>query len=518
MNIFQFLPAYNVRIGRATNSSSSHSIILTGKKMRDQLVGGSYGWDQFIAASPEARLHYLAGQVWSHFSELPAQARLAMLKQYVYDGTQVECPELDSYGDFRHAVDHQSVWSLPQLAGNNSGVTINLEFLADLRDWILSPGVVVLGGNDNGEPPEPPPDAVTLQAFGTDQGPPGYHGNDWVAKRVTGKVWVLFNRSNGSRRTINLTPGGKTEAPEPRPDTPNLVDLKITDKCSIGCKFCYQGSTKAGKHATYYHLVQIGNALQKLGVFEVAIGGGEPTEHPEFCNILGCFKRLGLAVNFTTKSTAWIKDDTKFDEVQRAASAWAYSVGSRAELDSYIETLQQALTKWGDGLSRTEEHGLGGLCYPSYDRHYIHVTMGTVTREEFRKILEGAKQLSITLLGYKQDGRGSKFEKIPYDWLEEELARFKQEHAWQFTQIGVDTPLAQELGEALPRLGVNPNLYRLDEGFDSVYIDGVAGTVHTASYGVGRTNWSSLWTGTDPYLDGSVLANLVQSHFQNQHK
>jgi hypothetical protein len=121
-------------------------------------------------------------------------------------------------------------------------------------------------------------------------------------------------------------------------------------------------------------------------------------------------------------------------------------------------------------------------------------------------------------LGYKQDGRGSKFEKIPYDWLEEELASFKQAAKWAFTRIGVDTPLAQELGDGLSRLGINPNLYRLDEGFDSVYIDGVRGTVHTASYGDGRKAWANLWAGDDPDLDRSVLAIHIQSHFAAQRK
>ena len=57
---------HNLRIGFATNSSSSHSVILVPQnsiKDDDVYSEDSYGWEQFVLASPEAKIKYIAAGI-----------------------------------------------------------------------------------------------------------------------------------------------------------------------------------------------------------------------------------------------------------------------------------------------------------------------------------------------------------------------------------------------------------------------------------------------------------------------
>lgn len=95
------------------------------------------------------------------------------------------------------------------------------------------------------------------------------HGYNFVADRGTG-VTLRW---------------GETLADDPlRAPWPELADISISNRCTAGCDYCYRNSTAAGDimEATAY-----GRVLDKLthpvlgGVFQVALGGGEPTQHPE---------------------------------------------------------------------------------------------------------------------------------------------------------------------------------------------------------------------------------------------
>lgn len=540
--LLRHLPSLNIRLGHATNSSSTHSVVFARSHEADFLLEEGFGWDNFVASSPESKVHYLAGQVWSHLGHrLSPQVRLALVDKFVYEGSGVPCPpQTDEYGEFPHTVDHQSVWALPQLQGSRSGycapaqdTTLNLEFVRDLRDYLISPEIVVFGGNDNDDAaPSLPNDAVRTLPFARDMGASGTPCNDWIARRATGKIWVLFDRTHGTRLTLDLTPGqAAVSRQEPHPAVPNLADIKITDKCSIGCSFCYQGSTISGRPASLYGLAQVAHALRSLGVFEVALGGGEPTEHPDFSQVLETFWSQGLSVNFTTRSTEWLSTPL-LGIVLRYCSAWAYSVTTAQEVRDYWDKWLHARNAWWEGL-RPEQQRTHQEKFHNPNLLYLHVVMGTVSREEFEGILvEAARHgaFTITLLGYKTDGRGHNHPKIEYSWLGEVLSRYTGEDAERHMRIGVDTPLAQEMAETLPALGVDRRLYRLAEGFDSVYIDAPAGKVCTASYGAGRSRCSRLWTPEarpaalkDPYahvkeleLSPVTIAGTILSHFTAQ--
>ena len=92
---------------------------------------------------------------------------------------------------------------------------------------------------------------------------------------------------------------------------PEFMDVKITSKCEGKCPWCYMDSKPEDEHSVdpigkidrYF-----GSLTQNQRPFQVAIGGGEPTSHPQFIEILEKFEKLGICPNYTTNGM-WVDSD-----------------------------------------------------------------------------------------------------------------------------------------------------------------------------------------------------------------
>lgn len=82
--------------------------------------------------------------------------------------------------------------------------------------------------------------------------------------------------------------------------SPELVDCKITNQCDNGCAYCYMGSNKDGKHCWMEDYFQLLDQMSDLCVFQIALGGGEPTMHPHFIPILRVTREVGIVPNYST--------------------------------------------------------------------------------------------------------------------------------------------------------------------------------------------------------------------------
>jgi MoaA/NifB/PqqE/SkfB family radical SAM enzyme len=90
---------------------------------------------------------------------------------------------------------------------------------------------------------------------------------------------------------------GRSEAFSPVPET---IDVQITNYCSVGCPTCYQSSTMKDKHPQALKLVKaILDGLDEVP-YQIAYGGGEPTQLPGFTKILELTHQRGVVPNFTT--------------------------------------------------------------------------------------------------------------------------------------------------------------------------------------------------------------------------
>ena len=81
---------------------------------------------------------------------------------------------------------------------------------------------------------------------------------------------------------------------------PELLDISISNYCEKGCDFCYRSSSRTGKHislADYNYLLKQATGM---GVFQIAIGGGNPNQHPNFIKILETTIEAGIVPSYTT--------------------------------------------------------------------------------------------------------------------------------------------------------------------------------------------------------------------------
>jgi hypothetical protein len=454
---------HNIRMGLATNSSSTHSLIFMSPanyKNTGTDEYGDFGWSFFTAANKTSKENYLGYILKNNLEHVmgPQNAAVIMASMFPSRGKDF-ANELDRSG---YGIDHQSMMTLPV---NWNGKGIDLDFFKAFRDYIIKSPIAILGGNDNDDSAHP----LSGSGVHVDMGLPedyGYGDAAGLVARNDGDHWVVFNRNSGAKVRLSFSSktGKITEANKGK--TPELVDIKITDYCPFGCPFCYQGSTTAEVHADRYKVSNIAYALAKMKVFEVAIGGGEPTLHPHFIEILDSFHHQNIVPNFTTKNLAWLKDDKIRPQILERCGAFAYSVHNRedvAKLNELLET-NKLRNDWAYGHSKVSVQ-------------YVLESGG-----DLYGVLDEAKKnyIRVTLLGFKTTGFGKDFPTVPENWIET-VQKVQSENGW--LNLGVDTAIIQKYGPRIKEeLKVREELMTAEEGKFSMYIDAVSQRMAPSSY------------------------------------
>src|SRR5512133_937115 len=123
---------------------------------------------------------------------------------------------------------------------------------------------------------------------------------------------------------------GKTLEEDPaRAPWPELADISISNHCSNNCSYCYRNSTinNSFMSVSDYEFVLEQLAHPAHGnVFQVALGGGEPLEHPDFLKILDVTRQHRIIANFTTN--ALLLSESLIDSFRDDTGAVAVSVTS----------------------------------------------------------------------------------------------------------------------------------------------------------------------------------------------
>ena len=115
---------------------------------------------------------------------------------------------------------------------------------------------------------------------------------------------------------------------------PELADISISNHCSKECSYCYRMSTKNNEFMSLEQYERVLDSLNhpKYGnVFQVALGGGEPLEHPQFVQIIEATLKREIVPNFTTNGMFLTEDVCK--EIQGKVGAVALSITKVKELE-----------------------------------------------------------------------------------------------------------------------------------------------------------------------------------------
>ena len=103
--------------------------------------------------------------------------------------------------------------------------------------------------------------------------------------------------------------------------SPEILDISIIKTCNFSCPYCYQSSTPNKK--SMLTLNDISWLIDFFGnhkPYQVALGGGEPTLHPQFTEILELFHSSNIIPNYTTNGTGFLnksKSDKIIDSTER---------------------------------------------------------------------------------------------------------------------------------------------------------------------------------------------------------
>jgi len=443
---------FNIRLGFATNSSSSHSIMWFEDKDLKELRGNqeddtAFGWGDFVLKSKGSKLNYLQAQVCENLSRQKVPEKIIQQVASLFLGEKPKPNKSEM------SVDHQSVFCLPK---DFEYEYIDMDFLKDFKKFILQDNIVIFGGNDNDAD-----EHTSYKALGKDIGVKlNLEGGSIYSPvsvcRKDGDFWVVFNKDNGTKVRFSFNANKKEYK---KSKYPELVDLKIIDYCESNCPYCYQNSSIEGKYVDKQKLYSIFYRLSDHKVFEVAIGGGDVMSHPDIMEILGYCRNLGMIPNISVRSTSWLHDEKK-RRVLELCGGIAFSVSNSNE----IENIDKIFTD---------------LKLPK-NKVTFQVILELVDLADIIKACKNPNETywlyPLTILGVKDVGRGKGFEwkKVDESWVK--LVSRSQ------SNTGIDTILARKYHDDLDKYGVSRLLRTEEEGKFSMYIDAVNGKFGESSY------------------------------------
>lgn len=447
----------SIRLGHATNSSSSHSIIAfanrnvpSGRSPR----GYRYGWEQFTLDTPQQKIEYLCVDRNIKIpDDLSPEAR-AVIAEAGVDLEAIISDITDAQGD--------DEWSMNVYIDHEShGLTHTPSGLSD-EEWLrvfLDERIAIFGGNDNRDDND---SDIIMQDSRRVAVRLGERGRD-IQITARDDYVLMYDPKSGNKIRFSTGHVEKAKAPE-------LVDVKITDQCSYGCAFCYQGSTPEGQHADLDTVKAVIDALADAGTLEIAIGGGEPTEHPHFADILRYADQRGVTPNFTTFTDAWLGTDVEeaVREVSRSRGLGiGVSVSGPKDLNK-MDRIRTALSARGYNRAQVMAQTVVGVA-----------SAATTTGLMDMALREGH---SVLLLGYKTTGRGNVYARksVSDADVTEMIRHFVETQTDDWTNdammrsVSVDTAFLDQYGNVLDTLGIEKELRTSPEGAFSMYVDAVS--------------------------------------------
>lgn len=102
--------------------------------------------------------------------------------------------------------------------------------------------------------------------------------------------------------------------PEPTwaKDGPELIDLSITSYCQRGCSFCYRDANfNDYKHLSIDEVRSVVEQTAECGTLQIALGGGNPNQHPNFIEILRLIREKDIVPSYTTNGDGLTNDILK---------------------------------------------------------------------------------------------------------------------------------------------------------------------------------------------------------------
>lgn len=249
--------------------------------------------------------------------------------------------------------------------------------------------------------------------------------------------------------TVTILPSG-TKIRETKDDIfiPSFAegfDMKLTDRCDGGCKFCYEGCTPNGKHGDILSY----KFLDTLHPYtELAINGNDMS-HPDLIPFLEKLREKKVIANITV-------NQIHFERHQ-----------------NLIRDLVDRRLVYGVGISLNEPTEEFISLVKTYPNAVIHVINGILKPSDIESLADNG--LKILILGYKQLRRGE-------DWYNKDRENIVSRQVW-----------------------LKDNLDKILERFKVVSFDNLAITQLEVKRLLSDEEWEEFYMGADSeftfYLD-----------------
>lgn len=254
---------------------------------------------------------------------------------------------------------------------------------------------------------------------------------------------------NGNFATKIFSDGTKireTEDDEFIPEFAENMDIKISNYCDMGCKFCHEGSTKNGKHGDVLNQ----KFIETLHPYqEVALGGGDATSHPDLIPFLHKLKDRKVIVNMTVNQQHFEQKQELIKKLVDEKLIYGLGVSLVNPTDEFISLIQQ------------------------YPNAVIHVINGILKPSDVEMLSD--KNLKMLILGYKQLRRGGEWYSEDHEniiikqmWLKENLGGIIE----RFKVVSFDNLAIEQLEvQRLMSQEEWDEFYMGDDGSMTYYID-----------------------------------------------
>ena len=238
----------------------------------------------------------------------------------------------------------------------------------------------------------------------------------------------------------------ETEDDEFKFDFARNMDIKITNSCSMGCKFCHEGSMPDGKHGNILNE----KFIETLHPYqEVAIGGGNILEHPDLIPFLKKLRDLKVITNITLNQVHFEQNIDLVDKMINEKLIYGFGVSLVSPTQEFIEKVKR---------------------YPNI---VIHVINGVLKPYDVQAMKNN--NLKLLILGYKHLRRGDEYfgtdrKEIEENqqWLYENLQNILN----KFKVVSFDNLAIEQLD--VKRLLSDSEwneFYQGDDGTSTYYID-----------------------------------------------
>ena len=203
--------------------------------------------------------------------------------------------------------------------------------------------------------------------------------------------YVYFNKNTGlnirCEFECNTEPFWSKHGPE-------LLDISITKWCDKGCKFCYRNSNKNGQHMKVEDFEEILKQAVDMDTLQIALGGGNPNQHPRFVEFLKLAReKYGIVPSYTTNGRGLTS------EVLEASKKYCGAVAVSA-YEPYSEMQKSILKLLNMGI-KTNIHFV--LTNNSVD-------IAIKWLKDLPDYLNGIN--AIVFLNYKPVGRSTSYDKL----------------------------------------------------------------------------------------------------------